>query len=136
MLSNNITEGFDSKKPKLLSFLLLLNIIYSIFTILLIAFSITCYSSFNEVDEEDINYFIIKKKLIGQIIVNSFIFIFLIIIIIDNLRLSCILKKNNISDNNNNTNSQNNKTNTATIKNSLNSTERHLNENNKKKKKK
>ena len=133
MLSDIITEGFDSEKPKLLSCLLSSNILYSIFVILLIVFSGICYSSFNKLDEnEDLNYFIIKKKLIGQIIVNSFIFIFLIIIIIDNIRLSYILKKKSTSENKS-TNNQDSHTNFPFIKNYVNSTERHLHEGKKKK---
>ena len=124
MLGDNITKGLYSEKPKLFSVLLASNILYSIFVILLIAFPAICYSSFNELDKKgDTNYFVIKKKLIGQIIANSFIFLFLIIIIIDNLRLSCILKKKSTS-NSSSTSIQDIQTIKSIIKNNFGSTER------------
>ena len=85
MLYDKIQQFFKSLKSKII--LLILNIIHSIFVMLLIIFSGLCLSALNDLDENDnLNYFVVKKKLIGQIIVNSFILVFLVIIIIDNSR--------------------------------------------------
>ena len=85
MLYDKIQQFFKSFIPKII--LLIINIIHSIFVMLLIIFSGLCLSALNDLDEsENLNYFVVKKKLIGQIIVNSFILVFLIIIIIDNSR--------------------------------------------------
>jgi hypothetical protein len=88
MLYNNIPKFLNLFISKII--LLILNFIYSIFVILLIIFSGLCLSSLNALDEnKNINYFVVKKKFIGQIIVNLFILIFLIIIIIDYFRFIC-----------------------------------------------
>jgi len=87
--------------PKIM--LLVLNIIYFIFIILLIIFSGLCLSSFNALDEsKSINFFVVKNKLIGQIIVYIFILVFLAIIIIDYFRFIfcfCFEKRSNKRDN-------------------------------------
>ena len=139
MLSKNITECLDSILQKFFPILLSSNILYSIFVILSIAFSCICHSSFNELEKnENVNFFVIKKKLIGQIIAYLFILVFLIIIIIDNFRLSCILKeKKRSSDNNssNNKQSENKKRDEYTKNGTIPSTERPLNIKTRKKKK-
>ena len=88
MIYDKIQQCFKSFRLKII--LLILNIIYSNFIIVLIVLSGLCLSCLNDLEEnENLNYFVVKKKLIGQIIVNSFILVFLIIIIIDNSRHIC-----------------------------------------------
>jgi hypothetical protein len=100
MIYDKIQQCFKSFRLKII--LLILNIIYSNFIIVLIVLSGLCLSCLNDLEEnENLNYFVVKKKLIGQIIVNSFILVFLIIIIIDNSRhISCNCKKKNNKNNN------------------------------------
>ena len=110
MLYDNIPKYLNLFTPKII--LLILNFIYSFFVILLIVFSSLYLSNLNALDEKkNINYFVVKKKLIGQIIVNLFILIFLIIKIIGYFRFICcccekmsnerdnIVNKNNKVDN-------------------------------------
>jgi len=100
MLYDNILKYLNLFIQKII--LLILNFMHSIFVILLIIFSGVCLSSLNALDEkENINYFVVKKKLIGQIIVNIFILAFLIIIIIDYFRFifCCSEKKSKEKDN-------------------------------------
>ena len=100
MLYDNVPKYLKLLVPKII--LLMLNFMHSIFAILLIIFSGLCLSSLNALDEnKNINYFVVKKKLIGQIIVNLFILVFLILIIIDYFRFVfyCCEKKNDKRDN-------------------------------------
>ena len=110
MIYDKIQQCFKSFRLKII--LLILNIIYSNFIIVLIVLSGLCLSCLNDLEEnENLNYFVVKKKLIGQIIVNSFILVFLIIIIIDNSRhISCNCKKKNNKNNNTIANKNNNPT--------------------------
>ena len=92
--NNNILKFAIYILIKLLLFSL--NIIHFIGSIVLIILCGLCLSSLKGLDKnENMNYFVVKKTLVGQIIVNSFILFFLIIIIIDNIRLNylCCSKK-------------------------------------------